>query len=384
MYKSRLTRLARSTARKARRVVHAGATALSNATAERPRTPAKKAAPKPAAASGQPPKATPKPTQAPAPAPRPRRQVDPLSHAEALRENGFTVFRHLFPPEECARLAAQFKAEAGIQPGTRFTRVDSTNHYESTRQVLFDERVLNAVRDSIGAKARFLQVSDLHYLHDTAAWHRDSVHRAPDASEAPDWTDLEGGQFGVVKAILYLESDNAAMGIMCGSHLSPIEMDRAFVRRIENAGGQLVIDADNEPNQRFTEEEKKIPMAWRALPGDVLVFDERLYHNGRRVENGKVNANRTAPKFCLSLVFGADNRHSERMYSYFRYARRELAYRDLSENFRRELADRGLVLSNGWGNYYEQFPQDLRHAFLTDPDTLEPLIEEFSMAGTSR
>jgi Phytanoyl-CoA dioxygenase (PhyH) len=370
--KSRIPHLVRSVARRARNVVHAGATALSNATGvgrgESGSDPA---------ASAQPEVAVPKPSQ-------PGRTVEPLSHAEALRENGFTVFRGLFPPEECARLAAQIKAEAGIQPGEHFTETDATNHYGSTRRVLFDERLLNAVRDSIGAEARFLQVSDLHYLHDSERWHRDSVHRAQDASDAPDWTDLEGGEFGVVKAILYLESDNAAMGIMCGSHLSPIEMDYDVVKKIENAGGQLVIDADDEPNQRFTEEEKKIPMAWRALPGDVLVFDERLYHNGRRVENGKVNANRTAPKFCLSLVFGADNRHSERMYSYFRYARRELAYRDLSENFRRELADRGLVLSNGWGNYYEQFPQDLRHAFLTDPDTLEPLIEEFSMAGTSR
>jgi hypothetical protein len=357
--KSRITHVVRSAARGARHVFHAGATALSNATGERRRERGNE----PATA---------------------RRTVEPLSHAEALRENGFTVFRGLIPPEECARLSAQIKAEAGIQPGQHFTKVDSTNNYESTRQVLFDERVLAAVRDSIGAEARFLQVSDLHYLHDSERWHRDSVHRAHDSSEAPDWADLEGGDFGVVKAILYLESDNAAMGIMCGSHRSPIEMDRDFVRRIESAGGQLVIDADDEPNQRFTEEEKKIPMAWRALPGDVLIFDERLYHNGRRVENGKVTANRTAPKFCLSLVFGADNRHSERMYSYFRYARKELGYRDLNEELRKQLADHGLVLSNGWGNYYEQFPEDLRHAYLRDPSTLEPLIREFSTAGASR
>jgi len=82
-------------------------------------------------------------------------------------------------------------------------------------------------------------------------------------------------------------------------------------------------------------------------------------------------------------VFGADNRHSERMYSYFRYARRELGYRDVNEDLRQQLADHGLVLSNGWGNYYEQFPEDLRHAYLRDPNTLEPLIEEFSMAGAS-
>ena len=363
--KSRFTSLAKSAARKARQTVHAAATAVGKVTAE-------------------PPSATVKSTSAPAPAPMSPREVEPISHAEALRENGFTIFRGLFPPEECARLTAQMKAEAGIQPGRPFTKVDAMNYYESTRQVLFDERVLAAVRDSIGAEARFLQVSDLHYFHDAENWHRDSVHRAPDSSEAPDWSDLEGGDFGVVKAILYMESDNAAMGIMCGSHRSPIKMDSSYVRKVERAGGQFVIDADDEPNQHFTEEEKKIPMAWRALPGDVLVFDERLYHIGRRVENGKVTQDRNAAKFTLSMVFGADNRHSERLYSYFRYARKELGFRDVNEDLGRRLAERGLVLSNGWGNYYEQFPQDLRHAYLRDPETLEPLIEEFSMAGAAR
>ena len=42
------------------------------------------------------------------------------------------------------------------------------------------------------------------------------------------------------------------------------------------------------------------------------------------------------------------------------------------------------MLSNGWGNYYEQKPEDLRQAYLRDPSIQEPLIEEFSMAGASR
>lgn len=335
-------------ARKARRLVHAGAVALSKATSERPSA-----------------------------KPRPR-----ISHAEALRENGFTVFRGQFGAEECRELAAAMKAEAGIKAGQHFTKVDSTNYYRSTRDVLFDDRVTGAVREALGDEGRFLQVSDLHYLHDTAAWHRDSVHRAPDASRAPDWAELDGGDFGVVKVILYLESDNAAMGIMCGSHRSPIEMNHDQVNRIEEAGGQIVIDAHDDPNVRFSEEDKRTPLAWRALPGDVLVFDERLYHAGRRVLNGKVNTDRQAAKFTLSMVFGADNRHSERMYSYFRFARRELNYRDLDEGFRAELAARGMVLTNGWGNYYEQQPQDLRHAYLRKPETLEPLIAEFAEAGS--
>ncbi len=303
-----------------------------------------------------------------------------LSPADALHENGFTVFRGLFTAQECAQLAAALKGEAGIKHAEKYTKVDATNSFATARQVLLEGRMLDAVRSAVGPDARFLQVSDLHYLHDTAGWHRDSVHRAPDASEAPDWSDV-GNPFGVVKAILYLESDNAAMGMMAGSHRSPVEMDHLFVKAVERAGGQLVIDAREDPNRRFSEADKRIPLAWPAQVGDVLVFDERMYHAGRRVQDGQVNSNRAAPKFVLSLVFGVDNHHSERMYSYFRYARTELNYRDLPEDFTAELASRGLVLSHGWTNFYAEHPRELRHVHLPNPTRLTALIEEFSKTG---
>lgn len=322
------------------------------------------------------------PDRRPAPASRP--VVGPrLPHAQALRENGFTVFRNAFSTDECARLAEILKADADISDGVKYTRVDATNAIASTRGVLFDPRVLGAVREAVGQDVRFLQVSDLHYRHDTFGWHRDSVHRAHDASEAPDWAD-PAVPFGVVKAIVYLEADNAAMGIMAGSHASPIEMDHAYVDAVEKRHGQTVVGPQDEPNRRFGAEERRVPLAWKAEVGDLLVFDERMYHAGRRVDGGVVSRNQEAPKFTLSLVFGLDNAHSERMYSYFRYARRELRYRDLPEDFRQQLAAEGLVLSQGWSNFYERQPDDLRHVFLRDPEQLEPLIAEFAAAGAAR
>lgn len=300
-----------------------------------------------------------------------------LDHATALAENGFTVFRGLFAPAECAELTTELKAEAGIAASVKFTKIDATNCFDTARELLLEGRILDAVRAAIGPDARFLQVSDLHYLHDTAGWHRDSVHRDADASDTPDWSDTST-PYGVVKAILYLESENSAMGIMAGSHRSAIAMDQATVKRIEAEGGQIVIDAGAEPNQRLTDEQKRTPLAWKAEIGDVLVFDERLYHAGRRIDNGRVTANREAPKFTLSLVFGADNHHSERLYSYFRFARKELPYRDLSPALRAVLADQGLVLSQGWSNYYRRHPQELRHVYLRDRGELTPLIEEFA------
>jgi len=299
-----------------------------------------------------------------------------LAPATALRENGFTVFRGLFTPAECARLAAELKAEAGIRNGVKFTKVDATLHFPAARRVMLEGRIIDAVRSALGAQPRYLQVGDLHYLHDTAAWHRDSVHRATDSSEAPDWRNTDV-PFGVVKAILYMEADNAAMGLMGGSHASPIEMDKARVQRIEDAHGQLVIGPGEEPNRRLSAAQKATPIAWKAEVGDVLVFDERTYHAGRRVDAGQVTANREAPKFTLSLVFGLDNEHSFRMHSYFRYVRTELSYRDLPAEFAGELERRDLVPSRGWSNFYAEHPEDLKHVYLPNPARMADLLREY-------
>jgi ectoine hydroxylase-related dioxygenase (phytanoyl-CoA dioxygenase family) len=300
-----------------------------------------------------------------------------LAPTTALRENGFYVFSELFSPAECADLERKLKSEAGIEGAQKYTKVDVANTFQGARDILFEGRILDAVQSALGEQPRFLQVGDLHYLHDTAGWHRDSVHRAFDSSQAPDWRESQV-PFGVVKAILYMESDNAAMGMMAGSHLTPIEMDHAHVKSVEEAGGQLVIDAGQDPNIRLSDEQKRVPLAWRARVGDVLVFDERMYHCGRRIDNGVVTKNREAGKFTLSLVFGRDNQHSQRMYSYFRYVRQELPYRDFAPAVAAELAERDLVLSAGWGNYYREQPDDLRHVYLPDPARLPSLIEEFS------
>jgi hypothetical protein len=85
-----------------------------------------------------------------------------LTPAEALRENGFVVFRGVVMPDECARLARTLRDDAGIEDMVKFTRVDATEKFPSTRKVLFDERILSRVRSAISDKARFLQVSDDH------------------------------------------------------------------------------------------------------------------------------------------------------------------------------------------------------------------------------
>jgi Phytanoyl-CoA dioxygenase (PhyH) len=299
-----------------------------------------------------------------------------LDHATALSDNGFTVFRGLFSPTECAELSADLKAEAGIRDGEEFSKIDATNCFATARELLLEGRVLDAARASIGSDVRFLQVSDLQYRRDTAAWHRDSVHRSADASAAPDWND-PGTAYRVVKVIVYLETENAAMGIMAGSHRRATDMDHAAVRQLEAAGKHTLVEGGTPPNRRVAAAHQRVPLVWKAEIGDVLVFDERVFHAGRRVERGRVTTNRDAPKLTLSLVFGADNRHSERLYSYFRFARKELPYRDLPPALRAVLSERGLVLSQGWTNYYRRHPEELPLVYLRDGTELQPLIDQF-------
>src|SRR6185312_4768898 len=56
-------------------------------------------------------------------APRPGQPVSAnrLTPAEALRENGFTVFRRLIPAQECSWIASTLKHEAGIEELVKYT-----------------------------------------------------------------------------------------------------------------------------------------------------------------------------------------------------------------------------------------------------------------------
>ena len=111
------------------------------------------------------------------------------------------------------------------------------------------------------------------------------------------------------------------------------------------------------------------------------MFDQRLYHSGRRVDDGAVTKERDAPKFTLSLVFGLDNMHSTRFFSYFRYARRELGYKPLPPTYVDRLREHDLLLSHGLGNYYAQHPEEIRLASLRNPDEMDTLVEDFRRAG---
>jgi hypothetical protein len=300
-----------------------------------------------------------------------------LTPPDALRENGYYAVRGLLTEDDCRDLAKNLKAELGVTSTKQRTSTDAVNRFETARRLLLDDRVLHAVGAALGDGFRFLQVADLQYNHDHVQWHRDSPYRDAAGGFRRDW-DESADPYHVAKLIVYLESDNAGMGILPGTHLTREDMNAARVRKLEDGGEYTVIGPGDEPNRRLTEQERARPLAWRACAGDALIFDERLYHCGRRVEDRRVIRDREGTKLTLSFVFGLDNAHSARMYSYFRFARRETGYKDLPADLAAELERRRLVLSYGWGNYFETAPEELRGAYLRDASKMEDLIHEFA------
>jgi Phytanoyl-CoA dioxygenase (PhyH) len=299
-----------------------------------------------------------------------------LSAPEALGENGFDVVRQMLPATDCADLAATLKAELGASTGQERTSTDAVNRFDTARRLLLDDRVLTAVGAALGAGFRFLQVADLQYNHDHIHWHRDCPYRDASGRHRRDWEEPQ--PYGVVKLIVYLESDNAGMGILPGSHLVEQDMNGGRISRYERAGDYTVIGLEDEPNRRLTAPERARPLAWQAGVGDALVFDERLYHCGRRVERDRVIRDREGTKLTLSFVFGHDNVHAARMYSYFRFARTENHYRSMPSDLVSELRGRGLLLSRGLGNYFATAPEELRGAYLRDASRMDELICQFA------
>jgi FkbM family methyltransferase len=307
---------------------------------------------------------------------QPPRTVERLTPEQALHENGFYAVRSLLPEATRTALAAKLHAVANKRvDGQEWMSVDCVNRVSVVGDTLFDARIHQAVRAAIGPDIRFLQVSDVQINHDHLNWHRDSTYRGPSAAGALDW-DESRAPYRVIKILIYLESENAGLAMLPGTHRTPPLMDAEHVANLERAGKYTVVGPRDEANRHFSKDERALPLMFCASPGDALIFDERLYHCGRRMNGGRVARDAKGKKLTLSYVFGADNVHSARLYSYFRYLRKDLGYRDLSPALRQRLQKEGLALSTGWSNHFESAPAAEREGLFfrephADPRTFE-------------
>jgi hypothetical protein len=275
---------------------------------------------------------------------------------EALfRHNGFCLFKQAVDGATLTKLRREV-----IQPAlgdkSKFTSTDATSKVPVTAQYVFDSRFLDAVAACIGRGAKFLQCSDLQINHNAYGWHRDSASRQVGGV---DWR-LDKGPYTCVKAILYIDCERFGMEVVPRSHL--VEIERAKLDRASQNPDFL--SNDSEAPFFSTDGDICRPVVIEVKPGDILVFDLRLLHRGHpglevseeeRVALGEKAAKRfTRDKATLSFVYGLDNFQSQRYHAYFRYHRRDSAFREPTAEFSTQLSDADLLLSTWHENFLEK------------------------------
>ena len=305
---------------------------------------------------------------------------DELSPSAAFEMNGFCVLRQLFDADDLERIESDLVKEYGTDEFDKhLTACDAANRVSTVSQLVFDSKLLGGVRSALGNDVRFLQTSGMQANNDFVSWHRDSACRQVGG---PDW-DESADRYIVAKSILYVRGTNTTLAVFPGSHVTEVTMDH--MRQMDDAGQATVVEASETANRRYTEDEMSRPMVLCAKAGDVVIFDQRMYHRGGRFDEeskavltNKRQCQRGAEKLTLSWVFGAPNSHSERHYSYFRYARRDLSYRPINEELRGRLIDAGLYL--GEANYFHEHPDEVDAIWLRKPETRDDLKRKFAVA----
>ena len=102
------------------------------------------------------------------------------------------------------------------------------------------------------------------------------------------------------------------------------------------------------------------PVLVEGGPGDLLVFDIRMLHGGRVLDPfyGQLHQDLAHPKTQVAIVYGANNIHSQRFYSYTRFVREDMGYANLSEIEIELLREHALLLPDMNRNLFEEYPQE--------------------------
>ncbi|MCB0533233.1 MAG: phytanoyl-CoA dioxygenase family protein [Saprospiraceae bacterium] len=229
--------------------------------------------------------------------------------------NGFIVLRNLLDADEVIRYKHSLEMLAAGR-GPKWTIPDGVCQYPEFWDVLFNEKILTAVKSLLGQDIKFLQHNDLHVGFSSFHWHRDSVCRH--YGKGPDW-DESTDPYQLVRVGIYLQESTGGfrLGLVPGSH-NPAQQLNASERSNLNRGSSMLAKAK-------TILGAKDPLETQAEwvltnPGDCIIFDPRTIHTG---------SNFQGTKYSLFTAYGIENRHFNNHYNYYRYLRADLGYQAL-------------------------------------------------------
>lgn len=256
--------------------------------------------------------------------------------AECFKDDGFIVVRGLLSPDEVAFYVGRLKALSGGAP--RWTEPDGVNRHPEFWPVIFNERLLAAVREVLGPEVRYLPHNDLHVGFSSFSWHRDSVSR--EFGDGPDW-DESREPYRIARVGIYLQSfadSQFKLGLVPGSHRPGDATARQRRARRRTGAAAAVVSGLTGLDLVGSDAE------WVATePGDCVIFDPRCLHTGSKIHG---------EKYSMFVAYGVENLHFRNHWHYYLRLRRDLRYSAIAPGLADELRAAGLFASEP--------PDDLR------------------------
>jgi hypothetical protein len=210
-----------------------------------------------------------------------------------------------------------------------WTAPDGVTQLRRFWPLIFNETLLNIVREVIGPDFRFLQHNDLHVGFSSLNWHRDSVSRK--FGDGPDWDETE--PYRIVRVGFYLQPRRASafrLGLLPGTHRAPLPSEALERERLEGLTGTASL------LRRFVfgKNRSHATAEWlKPAAGDAVIFDPRVLHTGSRTGG---------PKYSIFLAYGSPNSHYMDHAIYYRFLRPELDYRPMHPDLVTQLQAAGL------------------------------------------
>jgi hypothetical protein len=226
-------------------------------------------------------------------------------------EDGFVVLRGLLTPSDVAFYIAQLQALAGASD--RWTEPDGVNRHAQFWPIIFNNRLLAALREIFGPVVRYLPHTDLHVGFSSFSWHRDCVTRS--FGDGADWDETTVA-YRIARVGIYLQRFDESqfkIGFVTGSHrargLAP-ERQRRIQSRTSAAANVLSGLSGLDLLGKDAE--------WVAPDqGDCIIFDPRILHTGSRF---------LGRKYSIFIAYGVENLHFRNHWHYYLRLRSDLGY----------------------------------------------------------
>src|SRR5262249_2155318 len=200
------------------------------------------------------------------------------------------------------------------------TQPDGVNRHPDFWPIVFNERLLAAVREIFGPDIRYLPHNDLHLGFSSFSWHRDSVNR--ECGKGPDWDESQE-RYQIARVGIYLQRYDRSgfkLGLVKGSHRRRQPRTGALANVFSGLSGVDLVGGDAE---------------WvETDAGDCVIFDPRVLHTGSRFHG---------EKYSVFVAYGIANAHFRNHWHYYLTLRTDLAYSRVEPALAERLQAAGLL-----------------------------------------